>query len=68
MPRYRFSWENFKPSLLKKLALSLKIEGAPAEGLQKRFGARPVGLDTDNSTALGIAVALAASWFGPWAF
>ncbi len=41
MPRYRFSWENFKPSLLKKLALSLKIEGAPAEGLQKRFGARP---------------------------
>lgn len=28
MPRYRFSWENLKPSLLKQLALSFKIEGA----------------------------------------
>jgi len=41
VPRYRFAWGNFHPSLLKKLASLAKAEGAPAEALQKKFGARP---------------------------
>lgn len=41
MPRYRFAWGNFPPALLKKLATTLKVEGPPADGLRRKFGARP---------------------------
>ena len=41
MPRYRFAWVNFRPALLKKMASTLELEGAPADALQKKFGARP---------------------------
>jgi hypothetical protein len=41
MPRYRFSWGNFSPSLLKKLTAALKLDGKPEDALRKRYGARP---------------------------
>jgi len=41
MPRFRFSWTNFTPDLLKAIAGSLSLSGDPAESLKSRYGARP---------------------------
>lgn len=42
MPRYRFSWLNLPPPLLKQLGVTLDIKGAEVpEKLRSKYGARP---------------------------
>jgi hypothetical protein len=41
MPRYRFSWDNLPPALLRQLGIDLKLRPPVDEALRERYGARP---------------------------
>lgn len=41
MPRYRFSWENLPPTLLRQLGKDLRLQPPVDQALRARYGARP---------------------------
>src|SRR6266704_1314255 len=41
MPRYRFSWDNLPPSLLRRLGSDLRLKPPVDQALRERYGARP---------------------------
>jgi hypothetical protein len=41
MPRYRFSWDNLPPGLLRQLGSDLRLRPPVDQALRERYGARP---------------------------
>ncbi len=41
MPRYRFSWDNLPPGLLRQLGSGLRLRPPVDQALRERYGARP---------------------------